>query len=147
VRTQPSPQLDLFDTAILARLLLASHELLRIAATVDWAYIDADTVDLYGPGVGRPAYPAQARMSRCSAPSTHERGRNSGDRQQRRRWFVVVSGRERGRWDRSQFTVEPSVVERVGVAERGVFDIFQTEHEPARRWPTSWCGTEGRVVE
>lgn len=59
MRTQPSPQLDLFDTAILERLLPTDHELQRIAATVDWDYVDAETADLYCPGVGRPAYPAQ----------------------------------------------------------------------------------------
>ena len=59
MRTQPSPQIDLFDASILARLLPADHELQRIAATVDWTYIDAETADLYSPGTGRPAYPAQ----------------------------------------------------------------------------------------
>ena len=59
MRTKPSPQLDLFETSMLQRLLPTDHELQRIAATVDWAYIDAETADLSSPGVGRPAYPAQ----------------------------------------------------------------------------------------
>ena len=59
MRTKPNPQLDLFDASILERLLPSDHELQRIASTVDWSYIDAETADLYSPGVGRPAYPAQ----------------------------------------------------------------------------------------
>jgi len=58
MRRAPNPQLDFIDTSILERLLPTDHELQRIKATVDWGYVDAETADLYSPGVGRPAYPA-----------------------------------------------------------------------------------------